>query len=314
MFDLIEDNPPYLEQNSCRFTQFYSRGGHEPNAIVLHTTGSSTKAAEIARNITVRWTSRSWHYLVDKEQCLNLLDVKQSACSIGLSSNRTTVNVAISLCDRDWAHLVARSRSAERVYSLAWACAKASRDIQKAYGYQIPARLITKEQYHNGEKGILAHKDIDPESGCFNNWFPWTDFLNFYDQLNSPKPLSVAVVAAESAAVAINPGAIASYLLKSPSDYQTVGEILLNAMPDQATIRNVFYRYTGRQPRDHEAKRLDQCLKDHGIHHVVQLMVENLQPQSPKPSTIDLKLLQIQSSGDTGRIGVGGNPDAMDTR
>jgi len=134
-------------------------------AVVLHSlVGTDLETAEnAASHLAAVDQPEAAHAVVDPDTVIHLLPDDTTALH-GLRSSSAALDLAVAYDPAAWGSDRA-SEEAVLVRAAAWAGVRAAR-------HGIPVRRIRVEEWHLGQRGIVANNDVDPGPD-----FPWTRFL-----------------------------------------------------------------------------------------------------------------------------------------
>lgn len=152
-----------------------------PHLIVVHTaeslpdyTGPDTSGESLALYASTTDRAVSWHSTADSDGLIPMLPDNYTAFHV-VDYNRCSIGVEFSTQAGRWYELSLKyplwyaNIMAQGANQVAWWC--------KVYG--IAPRRLTKAQADKGERGVVAHADLDPgrrsDPGAA---FAWERFLN----------------------------------------------------------------------------------------------------------------------------------------
>ena len=179
----LEDNPPKHRQYRDK------RRAQVTGAIVLHTAENSPDtvapdrgAETVARFISIRGESGSYHSVVDSENTVRIMPYEWEAFHEGTGGNRWSLGLTFATRSAEWQKLpsawvdnVISNGAAEARAMAAW--------VKETTGIVVPAQRITAEEYRAHKPGFVTHSDLDPDRRTDpGSQFPWQDFLEQFDR------------------------------------------------------------------------------------------------------------------------------------
>ena len=180
----LEDNPPNHRQYRD------ARRAEVTGAIVIHTAENKPHvevpdrgAETVARFISLRGESGSYHSVVDSQNIVRIMPYEWEAFHESTGGNRWSLGLTFATRAAEWRELP--SSWIDDLISNGAIEARAMADwVRNTVGVVIPARRITAEEYRNKGAGFVTHADLDPERRSDpGSTFPWEDFLAEFDKL-----------------------------------------------------------------------------------------------------------------------------------
>lgn len=181
----LDDNPPATQQFRC------PRNASLSGIIGVHTAeshadtdGPDSGAENTAGFIRRRSGYGSYHYLVDSDSIINLVELDCVAYHMATHGlNEHTIGISAAVQAHEW-ETYSDDYVNEVIHNMAVAAARSARHIKKRTGITVPAKRISLSQALNGEPGFLAHGDADPDRRTDPGpRFDWNLFLNLYAAL-----------------------------------------------------------------------------------------------------------------------------------
>lgn len=128
-------------------------------------------AAENVAKYGASTTRASWHWTVDSDSIIPMMPYTYTAWHVR-DYNRCGIGIEIGARASDWPTSPDWWDDAT-IYNAARAV------LDAVDYYQIPARLITKEQADRGESGVIGHRKLDPTRRSDpGEGFPFEQFLS----------------------------------------------------------------------------------------------------------------------------------------
>ncbi len=180
-----EQATAYLEGRDTAIPQYHLvRKALPSGAAVMHTTegAPSLNAAEgLANYTTTRTSYGSYHDATDYSGTLKIGRFEWQMFGEGTGGNRWAYHHAFCCRTTDWTKMP-EGDIASMLVDGAEAVANYSAWLIASHGIAVPARRITKAQYHNQEPGFISHGELDPSRRSDPGAdFPWDDFLSRYE-------------------------------------------------------------------------------------------------------------------------------------
>lgn len=164
-----ENNHGKLRKNG-KHGWYYANRKKGIQGIVIHT-AEGAPAENVAKYFTFNTRPASAHAVVDESVIINLLPDTSVAFHVK-GNNSKTLGLEIAY----WAHKWGENLQLEDMLlnnAAKW-CRK------KALEYDIPIVRLNKNSWAKGQKGLIAHSDLDPSRRTDpGDEFPWDKFLSY---------------------------------------------------------------------------------------------------------------------------------------
>lgn len=164
-----ENKQAKLRKNG-KYGWYYPKRKREIQGIVIHTAEGSPANA-VARYFTHNTRPASAHVVIDESETIELLPDDFTAFHVR-GHNSRTLGVEIAY----WAHKWGENLQLEDLllYNTARWCKK------KVDVYNIPLAKVSIANWNKGQKGFIAHSDLDPNRRTDpGEEFPWDRFLSY---------------------------------------------------------------------------------------------------------------------------------------
>lgn len=158
-----------LRKNN-KYGWYYPKRKGSIQGIVVHT-AEGAPAKNVANYFTLNTIPASAHVVVDESEIISLLPDNFTAFHVR-SHNSKSLGLEIAY----WAHKWGENIQLEDLLLL-----NASKWCkQKAELYDIPLTRVSKQNWARGQKGFIAHSDLDPDRRTDpGEDFPWEKFLSY---------------------------------------------------------------------------------------------------------------------------------------